>query len=530
MRSQICDKSAFLVEYKFLIASSRLCSSTTPQVPMLSFARFLVFSTLAISVAECGLVFPAFQGIPASGADPYDFNGTTTNSNVIVSTAKQVNQKSGATTDAAPDLPVLNTTITAIDGEVVNATVPLSRRSLSADAKSKLSRRNNSNYEMVFWGTGTESEDRDASIEGTFYLTYSLVDNSTYSIDQCLDYCDSIPECVFVNLYYEFNNELLDHIFSQHSNLKCVAYGDVHSAQEKTNFGGQSLSGNPNGPLTYIQQSSGWSSKALCDPSPPDGYDPVGDLDGANEAPGYMGFVFLDQYDVNACAATCNNRDPDPVGGSCKYFNIWRAVVDGVPTTYTCSMYYIPAPASTATNFGQGDLAVTWSRGYSRKTLVIDGGFEGYTCDDLPSDFCLTTATSTWNGSSPDGGYYDATIFHFGQYAHSGLSVALLGSAYGSDDLPGTLTYTSAFATSLGVTYTVEFFHSSVYSGEDGEVNAFVEVFWNGQLVGTIHPGYSEWTYYKFLVIAQGNEGVLKFTGGAAPSYDFIDDVYVMQA
>jgi hypothetical protein len=112
-----------------------------------------------------------------------------------VSTAKQVDQKSGATTNAAPDLPALNATITAIDGKVVNATVPLSRRSLSAGVESKISRRNNSDYEMVFWGTGTDLEDRDASIEGTFYLTYTLVDNSTYSIDQCLDYCDSIPEC-----------------------------------------------------------------------------------------------------------------------------------------------------------------------------------------------------------------------------------------------------------------------------------------------------------------------------------------------
>lgn len=51
-----------------------------------------------------------------------------------------------------------------------------------------------------------------------------------------------------------------------------------------------------------------------------------------------MGFVFLDRYDVEACAAVCNIRDADAVGGSCKYFNIWRAVVNGVPTTYTCTM------------------------------------------------------------------------------------------------------------------------------------------------------------------------------------------------
>lgn len=51
-----------------------------------------------------------------------------------------------------------------------------------------------------------------------------------------------------------------------------------------------------------------------------------------------MGFVFLDKYDVDACAQQCNTRGADPSGGACQYFNIWRALVNGVPTTYTCSM------------------------------------------------------------------------------------------------------------------------------------------------------------------------------------------------
>lgn len=44
---------------------------------------------------------------------------------------------------------------------------------------------------------------------------------------------------VFVNVFYEFNNYLLDFVFSEKSNLKCAAYGDIHTAAEKTNFGGQ---------------------------------------------------------------------------------------------------------------------------------------------------------------------------------------------------------------------------------------------------------------------------------------------------
>jgi len=50
-----------------------------------------------------------------------------------------------------------------------------------------------------------------------------------------------------------------------------------------------------------------------------------------------MGFAFIDRYDVDACAELCNTRGPDGNGGACQYFNIWRALVDGIPTTYTCS-------------------------------------------------------------------------------------------------------------------------------------------------------------------------------------------------
>ncbi|KAJ7705065.1 hypothetical protein B0H16DRAFT_1346545, partial [Mycena metata] len=118
----------------------------------------------------------------------------------------------------------------------------------------------------------------------------------------------------------------------------CAAYGDIHSAAEKLNFGGQA-SYPQTVPLTYITQSSGWAVGSLVDPTTPDGYDLVfGPTDGANNAPGYMCFAFLDKYDVDACAQLCNGRGIDPNGGRCAYFNIWRAVIDGIPTTYTCSM------------------------------------------------------------------------------------------------------------------------------------------------------------------------------------------------
>jgi len=250
-----------------------------------------------------------------------------------------------------------------------------------------------------------------------------------------------------------------------------------------------------------------------------------GPTNGANNAAGYMGFAFIDKYDVSACALLCNSRGADPNGGACQFFNIWRAVVDGNPTTYTCSFYYIPTDASTAVNTGQGDLQVTLSRGYRRKSLVIDGGFEGYTC----ADFCFTAKYANWIGTSPRGGNLDATIFHFAPYAHAGSSVGLLGSANGVDTLPGTLAPAKALATKPGKKYIITFFHSSDFSDPSLEKNAFVEVLWNNGCVATIRPGFSSWTYFEFTVTARGKD-TLAFNGGKAPAWSFIDDVFVFAA
>jgi hypothetical protein len=283
-----------------------------------------------------------------------------TDSATIFNAVKGINQKKAAPVNVPPNQPVPATSVTLVDG------VPKNEPVASVSSRD-LVKRQYPGYDEVFTGSGTGPTDRDASIQGTAYLTYTVVSNATYDVTDCLSYCDSVADCVFVNLYYEFNNELLDFVFSQQSNLKCALYGDVHTAAEKTNFGGQQSYPAP-GPLTYIQDSSGWSAVALVDPPTPAGYSLVyGPTDGANNAPGYMGFAFLDRYDVDACAELCNTRDPDPTGGPCQYFNIWRAVVDGTPTTYTCSMYYLVADPSTAVNYGQGDLVVTYARGYSNQ-------------------------------------------------------------------------------------------------------------------------------------------------------------------
>ncbi|KAJ7623169.1 hypothetical protein FB45DRAFT_704448, partial [Roridomyces roridus] len=261
----------------------------------------------------------------------------------------------------------------------------------------------------------------------------------------------------------------------------------------------------------------------------PDGYDLIfGPISAANEAPGYMGFEFLDEYNPCACATFCNERAPDAEGGACKFFNIWRAEVNGTAKTYTCSMYTLPTNASTATNKGQGNLTVSLSRGYARKTYITDGEFEQYTCPTgQDPSFCFADQAPGWNGTSPVGGFKDATIFHFEEYAHEGSGVGLLGCAFGTDAMPGTLRPT-LLGLQRGRNYSVQFFHSSTYSGEDLEGPSFVEVLWNGAVAGSVRVGYSPWTYFSFTVKAFGQgKDVLAFKGGMAPAYDFIDDVYV---
>jgi hypothetical protein len=190
------------------------------------------------------------------------------------------------------------------------------------------------------------------------------------------------------------------------------------------------------------------------------------------------------------------------------------------------AQYSAPTNASTAVNTGQGELAVTLSRGYARTSHVADGGFEAFACPD-GGDFCFAETAPGWTGASPRGGRYDATIFHYAPYAHEGAGVGLLGCAFGSDGQSGTLRAGLA-GLRAGRAYVVQLFHASTYSGAELEGAAFVEVLWNGVLVGSVRVGFSPWTYFEFPVIAAGGgNDTLMFVGGTAPAYDFIDDVYL---
>ncbi|KAJ7848457.1 hypothetical protein B0H14DRAFT_2582980 [Mycena olivaceomarginata] len=483
-----------------------------------------LFRLFALLASVRAIVPPGHQGAPHQISE--DRTAPTSNNILIVQTVDRVDQKTSAPVDAPPNLDVAPTMVTAVDGEIMNTTIATTNSESRRDIERFIKPRK-SGFKKIF--DGLPAAQKDASIQGTAYLTHTVVNNATYNVKACTDWCTTVEGCVFVNLYYEFNNYFLDHVFSEKSNLKCAAYGDIHTADEKLNFGGLASHppvDNASVPLTYITRSSGWAVDTLVDPGTPDGYELVfGPTGGANNAAGYMGFAFIDRYDVNACAQLCNARGADPNGGGCAYFNIWRATVDGIPTTYTCSMYYLPTDESTALNFGQGSLRVTSSRGYARTSLLPDGGFEGFT---LCSDFCFATSYANWTGTSPASGTLDASIFFFPPYAHTGHGSALLGAALGDDALPGTLTPAAPLETAAGAPYVVQCFVSSAFSAPEFEAAAHVDVLWNGERVGGVH-GFMEYTLVEVGVIGTGRD-ILAFVGGAAPAWSFIDDCNVFKA
>ncbi|KAJ3716199.1 hypothetical protein C8R42DRAFT_725386 [Lentinula raphanica] len=490
-------------------------------------------SAACVSLVQC----PAHRDVFTEVSD--DFYGTSTDFKRIVYAASQLHERwvSMFTTKTPHDLPPIGTIATTLNGKAVDPILLVLRNPSIRTTESQLRQRPASEYVQIFSGSGTSSEDRDAAVIGAAYLTHTLLNGSTYDVDECLHFCDFTSGCVFVNLYYEYNFPPQHLRLPQDPNriLKCVAYGDVHLSQAKVDFG-QLVTTTVDDWIitdeTYIQQSTGWARKAYFHPPTPDGYDALPQLDGANDAPGYIDSVFLSHYDVDACAAICNNWPSDEIGGSCKYFNIWRAVIGSFPVAYSCSLedslqFYIAADPSTAVYHGQGDLTVTKSWGYKRKTHIFDGGFENYSCPDPTAEFCFTHTTDAWLASSIWEGNYDASIFHYKPYAHTGRSVAVLGSAFGCDEYPGTLTVASSLSTVPGVIYIIEIFHSRF--GEDREVDTFVEVFWNADLVGVIYPEHGHWGFDHFEVIGRGNDE-LDLRGGRAPSYHFIDDIFVMQA
>ncbi|KAF7333882.1 hypothetical protein MVEN_02345300 [Mycena venus] len=312
----------------------------------------------------------------------------------------------------------------------------------------------------------------DLAIEGSTYLPYTLVPNSTYNIDACLAWAATIDGCVadivtvnlvFVNLYYEFNNYLLDFVFSEESNLKCAAYADIHTAAEKTNFGGQA---------SYPQAgsymfSSVARSHAQCS---------------IWASPSSISMMWTRARNFAMAAESTLSVVDAPTSTS------WRALVDGIPTTTILLL-----SESTADNTGQGDLVVTFSRGYKPTSASPHRMRPGSA--PLPAAAIRTRRS------------------FFPTYAYTGNSVGLLGAAFGDD---------FCWARSLPLR------HPRPRPASHLEASANVDITWNGATVGTF-SGFSDWQFCRQPSPGTGSDQ-LAFVGSPAPAGAFIDNCLVHQA
>lgn len=163
---------------------------------------------------------------------------------------------------------------------------------------------------------------------------------------------------------------------------------------------------------------------------------------------------------------------------------------------------------------------VTESRGYGRQQVIIDGGFEGFSCPGFEPVLCFNASYTYWVTTTPAGGDLDASICEYAPYAHTGHSIGFLGSPYELDTLSGTLSPSSPIQTEAGVDYTLQFF----LWNKNAQATASLQVIWNGQVVDTLTLINTWYTGQQYTVTAQGND-ILQFVGSPAPAFMFIDDV-----
>jgi hypothetical protein len=145
--------------------------------------------SLIVATSVTNVIPPASKGTWIHPPGSVVFHDALTDAETIVNTVVLINQKTGAT--GTPNHPVSQTAVTAIDGQVLAKSSSPSVLTHSPDVLT----RSIGEYELVFRGTGVGPEARDAAIEGTAYLTFTLIPNSTYNVAACLNFCSSIKGC-----------------------------------------------------------------------------------------------------------------------------------------------------------------------------------------------------------------------------------------------------------------------------------------------------------------------------------------------
>lgn len=165
--------------------------------------------------------------------------------------------------------------------------------------------------------------------------------------------------------------------------------------------------------------------------------------------------------------------------------------------------------------------------------LVIDGGFEAFDCGSFGIPPCSMDQTINWRAHSTSGWPNGEIIRQdpWGtHYSHSGNDVGRLGSGDATNPFGGTLENLHPLMTVPGERYNITFWHkSTLYPWSTLPVKpSFAQALWNGEVVGTVPAGKTEWTEFSFTVTAAGND-IIAFYGEGAPTWSYIDDIQVFQ-
>jgi len=83
------------------------------------------------------------------------------------------------------------------------------------------------------------------AVQAADYLTYGLVD----TVDDCIEMCDSVTGCNFVNTYHDVNGK------NGSTQLTCSLFESCHTTSDADNCGGQTQ---PNGSVDFITTSAGY--------------------------------------------------------------------------------------------------------------------------------------------------------------------------------------------------------------------------------------------------------------------------------
>ncbi|CAO1633477.1 unnamed protein product [Sympodiomycopsis kandeliae] len=377
-----------------------------------------VFSATIIA----GTVALSRNAVRAQGVINSDDANVTPADNLVLALLN-TNQTEGVPADAYPAEPVDATEVATNTSQVLDAPArrwfeparrwfePVAVRGINKGnvaTRNILSARDRT-YQVIYDGTDpANSAFAGAAVQAPAYLTYKVVSNTTsYAASKadCLAFCTKTPSCASANLYYEFDNPLLDWVFSEKSNLKCALYGEIPTTNQMTNKGGQQLK--PKGyPLNHIEKSSVFATTdPLDNVATPAGYElTYGPVNAANNDPTYMTYKFLTQYDPTACGKICSSTP------GCVSFNIWRGVVAGDPRTYTCSLYRGVVTQDTAKNTGDAvnKVVVTYSRGYKNTAAAnalaqcqSSGAAQGVAWSYIPKSDAETYQCGTNGGDVP---------------------------------------------------------------------------------------------------------------------------------